>query len=155
MATIHRFKVEGIDGKEIDFADFQGKKLIVVNVASECGFTPQYQQLQELYQQFKDKIVVIGIPTNDFGGQEPGTNREIREFCTLNYGVTFPLTNKLSVQNAPIFKWLTQKSENGVMDNEVAWNFQKYLIDEAGQLVKVYPSVVQPIDEEVLEWVSA
>lgn len=155
MATIYKLKVKGLDGKEINFADFQGKKLLLVNVASECGFTPQYQQLQELYQEYKDKLVVVGIPTNDFGAQEPGTNQEIREFCTLNYGVTFPITDKMSVHNAPIFKWLTQKEENGQMDSEVAWNFQKYLIDEAGQLVNVYPSSVKPNDEQIIKWVSS
>ncbi len=154
MASIHQFKVEGISGGEIDFANFKGKKIIVVNVASECGYTSQYEQLQELYKEFKDKIVVIGFPSNDFGGQEPGTNLEIRTFCDLNYGTTFPMTTKITILNEPIYQWLCQKSLNGVMDSEVKWNFQKYLLNEDGQLVQVYPSSVSPLDEQILDWIS-
>ncbi|MEM9821612.1 MAG: glutathione peroxidase [Bacteroidota bacterium] len=155
MASIHQFKVEGISGEEIDFADFKGKKVIVVNVASECGFTSQYQQLQELYSESLDKLVVIGFPSNDFGGQEPGSNPEIRTFCERNYGVTFPLSTKIAIQSAPIYQWLCQKTQNGVMDSEVKWNFQKYLLDETGQLVDLCPSSVSPLDPIILDWVNS
>jgi len=156
MASIHNFRVEGIEGEEIDFADFKGKKVMVVNVASECGFTTQYQQLQELFEEFKNKLVIIGFPANNFGGQEPGTNQEIRSFCSVRYGVTFPLAAKISVEGEdihPIYQWLTKKSDNKVMDSEVKWNFQKYLIDEKGQLVSYHPSSISPIDEIILDWV--
>lgn len=155
MTSIHQFKVEGIGGEAINFADFEGKKIIVVNVASECGFTPQYQQLQELYSEFKDKLVVIGFPSNEFGGQEPGTNIEIRSFCEVNYGVDFPLTTKITIPTEPIYQWLCQKKLNGVMDSEVKWNFQKYLLNETGALVHVYPSAVSPLDERILDWINA
>lgn len=154
--SVHQFKVEGIGGAEIDFAGFAGKKVLVVNVASECGFTPQYQQLQELYEAFQDKLVVVGVPSNDFGGQEPGTNEDIRAFCTIKYGVQFPLTTKVSITNAPhpLYQWLTQKAENGVLDSEVSWNFQKYLLDEKGHLVAYFPSSVSPFDERILDWLA-
>ena len=153
MASIYKFKVEGIDGSEISFEEFKGKKIMVVNVASECGFTPQYQQLQELYTEFKDKIEIIGFPSNDFGGQEPGTNAEIKTFCTLNYGLSFPLAAKAKINEHPIYQWLTKKSLNGKLDSEVTWNFQKYLIDENGQLVNFYPSSINPIDEKIIDWI--
>ncbi|MEM8907111.1 MAG: glutathione peroxidase [Bacteroidota bacterium] len=155
MASIHQFKVEGIRGEEINFADFEGKKIIVVNVASECGYTPQYQQLQELYQEFKDKLVIVGFPSNDFGGQEPGTDLEIRTFCERNYGVTFPLATKIVIQTEPIYQWLGQKDRNGRMDSEVKWNFQKYCLDEAGQLVHVFPSAIAPFDDQILDWLNS
>ena len=112
MNTIHEFKVEGIEGEEIDFSLFKGKKILVVNVASECGFTPQYQQLQELYEEFKDKLVIVGFPCNDFGGQEPGNDEEIRNFCALRFGVEFPLASKVSIlrDRTPVYQWLTQKT---------------------------------------------
>ncbi|MEL6862871.1 MAG: glutathione peroxidase [Bacteroidota bacterium] len=157
MASIYQFKAEGIGGEEIDFADFEGKKLLIVNVASECGYTPQYQQLQELYEEFKDKLVVIGFPSNDFGGQEPGTNGEIRAFCTTHFGVNFPMAAKISVtgnQQHPIYQWLTQKDLNGREDSQVAWNFHKYLIDEKGQFVQSYPSRISPLDDVVLNWIQ-
>lgn len=156
MNSIHQFAIEGISGEEINFADFEGKKIIVVNVASECGFTPQYQQLQELYEEFNDKLVVVGFPSNDFGGQEPGSDEAIRSFCTRRYGVSFPLSTKISVTGAgahPIFKWLTNKQLNGKTDSEVVWNFQKYLLDENGQLIRVLPSGTSPVDESILDWV--
>lgn len=113
MAGIHQFKIRGIGEEEIDFADFRGKKLLIVNVASACGYTPQYQQLEELYEHFGERLVVVGCPSNDFGGQEPGTDEEIRSFCTLNYGVKFPMTTKVSIRQTPVhplYEWLTQKS---------------------------------------------
>ena len=155
MASIYQYKVEGISGDEIDFANFEGKKIIVVNVASECGFTSQYQQLQELYSEFSDKLVVIGCPSNDFGAQEPGSNPEIRTFCERNYGVKFPLTTKIAIQTEPIYQWLCQKSLNGVMDSEVKWNFQKYLLNETGQLVDVCPSSLSPLDPKIIDWLNS
>lgn len=158
MNSIHPFKIEGIEDKEIDFAAFSGKKIIVVNVASMCGYTPQYQQLQALYEEFGDRLVIVGVPSNDFGGQEPGSNREIRTFCSANYGVSFPLAAKISVKRPsphPLYAWLTRKDQNGVMDSEVRWNFQKYLLDEQGRLVKMLPSSVDPFDERILDWIGA
>lgn len=155
MHSIHAFKAERIDGEVIDFADYKGKKILVVNVASECGFTPQYQQLQELYEEFKDKLVIIGFPCNDFGGQEPGNHAQIRAFCKEKYGVRFPLTAKISIkgpQPHPIYQWLTSKAKNGVMDSTVSWNFQKYLLDEKGRLVHYFPSSVSPLDDHILHW---
>ena len=154
MNSIHQFKVEAIEGGTIDLAKFKGKKLMVVNVASECGYTPQYQQLQELYEGFVNHLVIIGFPANNFGGQEPGTNNEIREFCSLRYGVTFPLTAKIDVKTHPIYQWLTQQSLNGVMDSEVSWNFQKYLLDENGRLLRTLPSSTSPLDDEIIEWLN-
>jgi glutathione peroxidase len=154
LESIHQFKITGIDGKEIDFADFNGKKVMIVNVASECGYTPQYAQMQELYERFQDKLVVVGFPANNFGGQEPGTHDQIQAFCTKNYGVTFPLTAKIDIQTEPIYQWLAQESKNGVMDSQVQWNFSKYLLDENGQLVSCYPSSVSPIDEVIIDFIS-
>ncbi len=156
--SIHTFKIESIDGKTINFADYKGKKILIVNVASECGYTNQYAQLQELYELHSDKLVVIGFPSNDFGGQEPGTVAEIQEFCSSKFGVTFPLTTKVNIKSSPvhpIYEWLTQKSRNGVMDANVKWNFNKFLIDENGRLVKALPSSVTPLDEEILNWIGA
>lgn len=157
MSTIHLFKVEGIDGEEIDFSAFKGKKIMVVNVASACGYTPQYQQLQELQMEFKDKLVIIGFPCNDFGGQEPGSAKEIQAFCSLNYGLTFPLTRKVSIKGEsvhPIYKWLLHKAQNQVMDTEVTWNFCKYALDEEGQLIHFFPSATSPFDDIILEWLQ-
>ena len=157
VSTIHLFKVEGIDGEEIDFSAFKGKKIMVVNVASECGYTPQYQQLQELQKEFNDKLVIIGFPCNDFGGQEPGSAEEIQAFCSLNYGLTFPLTQKITIKGEsvhPIYNWLLHKSNNQVMDTEVTWNFCKYILDEEGQLVNFFPSATSPFDDAILEWVQ-
>ena len=158
MTTIHQFKVEGIDGSEIDFAAFKGKKIMVVNVASECGFTSQYQQLQELFEEFGNKLIIVGFPSNDFGNQEPGSNAEIKIFCSLNYGVTFPMAAKISIKgnnSHPIYKWLTTKEANKKMDSEVEWNFNKYLLDDNGQLVDFYPSSVDPFDERILDWIMS
>ena len=157
MDSIHRFKLESLDGETIDFSTFNGKKIVVVNVASECGFTAQYSQLQELADLFADSLVIIGCPCNDFGGQEPGPADEIRSFCSRRFGVTFPLTAKLNIvgQNPhPLYKWLTTSELNGVADSSVSWNFQKYLLDEGGFLVKMLPPAVSPLDEELLKWVS-
>ena len=154
MESIHQFKVKGIDGEEINFADFAGKKVMVVNVASECGYTPQYQQLQELYEHFQDKIVIVGFPANNFGQQEPGTNEAIQSFCTKNFGVTFPLAAKIDIDTHPVYQWLTQASQNEVMDSQVKWNFFKYLLDENGHLVSCFPSAVSPLDEVITEFIN-
>lgn len=136
----------------------KGKKILIVNVASNCGFTPQYEQLEKLYQMYKDEgFIVIGFPSNDFKGQEPGTNEEIKEFCKKNYGVTFPIMSKISVigkDKAPIYKWLTEKSENGKFDAEVKWNFQKFLVDESGNIVNFAASKTSPLSEEIVNWIE-
>ena len=145
--SIYEFKVEGLEGETIDFSSFKGKKILIVNTASKCGYTKQYEELQKLYEQYKDKLVIVGFPANNFGGQEPGTNSEIKEFCKKNYGVTFPMAAKVSVKGddiAPIFKWLTSKSENGVLDAEIKWNFGKFLLDEKGNLTELLPEQGYP-----------
>lgn len=157
MTSIHQFNITGINGETIDLSQFKGKKMLLVNTASECGFTSQYQQLQELYDHSKDKLVVIGFPANNFGGQEPGANQKIKEFCELNYGVNFPLTEKIAVvgdDQHPIYEWLTQKQLNGVSDYEVKWNFHKFLIDESGQIIDDFPSAVSPLDDKILNHLS-
>lgn len=151
--TLYPYKVKTIDGGEIDLAVFSGKKVLIVNVASHCGYTPQYAQLQELYETMGDRLVVIGFPCNDFGGQEPGTEPEIREFCSLRYKVTFPMGAKISIRGEhpdPVYQWLTQKALNGVMDSEVSWNFQKYLLDEHGRLLGMYPPSMSVFDIQEL-----
>lgn len=152
LPSIHRFKVESLDGGTIDFAAFKGKMILIVNTASQCGYTPQYAELQQLYEKYKDKLVVVGFPANNFGGQEPGTNAEIKNFCQKNYGVTFPMAAKVSVKGddiAPIFKWLTNKSENGVMDATIRWNFNKFLLNEKGELVAYFPSSTKPLSSDI------
>jgi glutathione peroxidase len=151
--TIYGFKVPGLEGGEINFEQFKGKKILIVNTASECGFTPQYEGLEKLYQANKDKLVIVGFPANDFGAQEPGSNAEIAGFCKKNYGVTFPMAAKIAVkgaQMADLYRWLTHKEYNGYSDSEVKWNFQKYLLDEQGKLIAVFPSAVAPDSQELL-----
>ncbi len=146
-------KVKSIDGADVDFSQYKGKKVLIVNVASECGYTPQYEDLQKLSEAYKDKLVILGFPANNFGGQEPGTNEEIKSFCRENYSVTFPLFEKISVVGTdehPIYQWLTNKDLNGWNDQEPKWNFNKYLLDENGELIKYYSSKVKPFDEEVV-----
>lgn len=156
--NFYSFKVQTLEGKEFDFSSLKGKKVMIVNTASKCGNTPQYAELEKMYQEYGgDKFVIIGFPANNFLSQEPGTNKEIREFCTQNYGVTFPMMAKISVKGKDmhaLYKWLTEKKLNGVMDSEVKWNFQKYLIDENGKLVKVIDPKVKPYDDSVLSWVK-
>lgn len=157
--TIYPFKAEDLSGKPFDFASLKGKKIMIVNTASKCGLTPQYAQLEQIYQQFKDKnFVIVGFPANNFAEQEPGTNEEIGAFCQKNYGVTFPMMGKISVKGddmAEIYKFLTQKSRNGVQDSAVKWNFQKYLIDKNGQLAKVISPETLPTDDEVVSWIKS
>lgn len=154
----YNFSIEGIDGKSIDFESFKGKKVLIVNVASACGYTPQYAEMQELYEKYSDRLVVIGFPCNDFLSQEKGSNEEIAAFCSSNFGVTFPMTTKIKVKGKeqhPIYAWLTQKSLNGVQDSKVKWNFHKYLINADGSLYKDLPSSVTPLDQEILDWVES
>ena len=156
--SIYDFSVIDIDGKEISMSQFKGKKMLIVNVASKCGNTPQYEGLERLYQKYgSEKFVVVGFPANNFMGQEPGSNEDIKEFCTSTYQVTFPMMGKISVKGkdkAPIYQWLTQKEMNGVMDAEVTWNFQKFMIDENGQLVGVVKPGVEPETEEIIGWLE-
>lgn len=156
--SLYDFKVKDIDEKEFDMSSLKGKKVLIVNVASKCGLTPQYAQLEELYQKYKDQnFIIIGFPSNDFKGQEPGTNEEIKEFCSLNYGVTFPIMDKITVigeNKAPIYKWLTEKSENSKFDAEVQWNFQKFMIDENGQLVDFVAPKESPLSEKIINWIE-
>lgn len=156
---IYQFKVKDISGKEFDLASLKGKKVMIVNTASECGLTPQYEQLQALYDEFKGKnFVVIGFPANDFANQEPGTNADIATFCTKNYGVTFPMMEKISVKGEtmhPLYQFLTSKAKNGIEENKVEWNFQKYLINEKGHLDKVLSPQTLPIDEVIISWISS
>ena len=150
--NIYQFKVAALDGGTIDFASFKGKKILVVNTASECGYTPQYKDLEALYQRYKEKLVIVGFPANNFGGQEPGSNEEIKSFCQKNYGVSFPMAAKVSVKGddmSPIYQWLTNKNQNHVMDAEVKWNFNKFLIDEQGRLLTKFDSRVTPLSDEI------
>lgn len=156
--SFYDFTVTTIDGKDLPLSHFKGKKVLVVNVASKCGFTPQYAKLEELYKTYgKDNFVVIGFPANNFLHQEPGSNEEIKAFCTTNYGVTFPMMAKISVKGkdmAPLYQWLTQKSENGVEDAKVRWNFHKFLIDENGKWVASYGSATDPMSKEIVSWIT-
>lgn len=156
--NFHSFKTKTIDGKEFDLSSLKGKKVLVVNTASKCGLTPQYKELEALYKQYKDRnFVIIGFPANNFLSQEPGTNEEIKAFCELNYGVSFPMMSKISVKGKdidPIYKWLTQKSENGKLDAEVSWNFQKFMIDENGNLVDYASPRESPASEKITAWIE-
>jgi len=153
VSTVYDFSIKDIDGKEIHLKDYKGKKILLVNVASKCGYTPQYEGLQKLYEQNKDNLIIIGLPCNQFMHQEPGTNQEIKSFCSKNYGVTFPITEKINVKGEeihPLYKWLTTKELNGVEDSKVKWNFQKYLIDEEGKLLHMFGTKVKPLSEEIV-----
>jgi len=156
--SFYDFKVKDIDGIPYSLSALKGKKVLVVNTASKCGFTPQYADLEKLYKEYQNKnFVIIGFPANNFMGQEPGTNEEIKNFCTANYGVTFPMMSKISVKGKdidPLYKWLTTKNLNGVMDSEVGWNFQKYMIDEAGNLVDMVPSKDKPYSDKIVNWIN-
>ena len=156
--SIHEFKVENINGEEFDFSSLKGKKIMVVNTASKCGLTPQYEKLEALYQKYKnDNFIIIGFPSNDFMGQEPGSNEEIIAFCKKNYGVSFPMMSKVKVKGndqCDIYSFLTSKSQNGLEDNKVQWNFQKYLLDENGFLVKVLSPRTLPDDPQISSWIE-
>ncbi|MDR0802164.1 glutathione peroxidase [Fluviicola sp.] len=155
--TIYDFKVTDIDGNEFNMASLKGKKVMIVNTASKCGLTPQYEELEKLYQIYKDSnFIIIGFPSNDFMSQEPGSNAEIKEFCSKNYGVSFPMMSKIEVKGKnkhPLYQFLTEKSKNGYSDNSVKWNFQKYLINEQGKLVKVVSPTTKPMDQEITSWI--
>lgn len=155
--TIYDYKVESLDGKEINFADFKGKKILIVNTASKCGFTPQYEDLEKLSKDYQDKLVIVGFPANNFGSQEPGSNEEIGAFCEKNFGVTFPMAAKVSVKGddtAPIFKYLTDKDLNGVKNTTILWNFTKFLVDENGHLIDSYISTTKPTSESITKYLK-
>ena len=156
--SIHQFKVTDLSGNTFDFASLKGKKVIVVNTASKCGLTPQYKDLETLYTTYKDKgLVIVGFPANNFFSQEPGTNEEIAQFCQLNYGVTFPMMAKVSVKGkdmCEVYQFLTKQARNGVEDSDVEWNFQKYLLNENGELEKVISPRTKPLDEEIVNLVK-
>ena len=156
--NLHQFKVKTLADADFDFSSLKGKKVMVVNTASKCGLTPQYKDLQALYDTYKDEnFVIVGFPANNFMSQEPGTNKEISAFCTENYGVTFPMMSKISVKGDdmhPVYQFLTQKAKNGVEDSKVAWNFQKYLINEKGEVVKMISPKTLPTDESVISWIK-
>lgn len=159
QANFHSFKTKTIDGKPFELESLKGKKVLVVNTASKCGNTPQYKDLEALYLKYgPDKFVIIGFPANNFLSQEPGTNAEIKQFCTEQYQVTFPMMQKISVKGTdmdPIYKWLTTKALNGKMDAEVSWNFQKFMIDENGNLVDVVSPRTKPTDEKIVHWITS
>lgn len=158
QTNFHSFKTKTIDGKPFDLSSLKGKKVLVVNTASKCGLTPQYKDLQALYAKYEgNNFVIIGFPANNFMSQEPGSNAEIKQFCTENYQVTFPMMQKISVKGNdidPIYKWLTTKSLNGKMDAEVTWNFQKFMIDENGNLVDMAPPKTKPMDDKIVNWIT-
>ena len=157
-SCIHDFTVRTIEGQELSLGAFKGKKILIVNTASKCGFTPQYKDLEEVYEKYSDKnFVIIGFPSNDFAKQEPGTNSEISSFCKQNYGVKFPMMEKISVKGDsihPLYKWLTSKSENGVMNSRVRWNFQKYMIDEEGHLAGYVAPWKKPNCRRITKWLK-
>ncbi len=156
--SIHQFIVTDIEGNKFDFSTLKGKKIMVVNTASRCGLTPQYEKLEELYTKYKSKnFIIVGFPANDFLMQEPGSNEDIAKFCKKNYGVSFPMMSKISVNGKkihPVYKFLTKKSLNGLKDNKVEWNFQKYLLDEKGHLVRVISPSTAPDDASIVEWIN-
>ncbi|MDU8886346.1 glutathione peroxidase [Yeosuana sp. MJ-SS3] len=157
--NIYQFTVKDLSGNDFDFASLKGKKIMVVNTASECGLTPQYENLQELYEVFGDQnFTIVGFPANNFGSQEPGSNEQIATFCKQNYGVTFPMMSKISVKGDDmhdVYHFLTKKDRNGFQDSEVDWNFQKYLINENGEVVRVVSPKTLPIDESIIDWIKS
>ena len=158
VKTLHDFTVKTIDGDEFKLSQLKGKKVLVVNTASKCGLTPQYKDLEKLYKKYGgEKFVIIGFPANNFMNQEPGTNEEIKEFCSKNYGVSFPMMEKISVKDDdvhPVYQWLTSKAKNGKLDSKVKWNFQKYMIDETGNLVDVVFPKEKPFSEKIVKWLD-
>lgn len=155
--SIYDFKVAGLEGGKINFSKYKGKKIMIVNTASKCGNTPQYAELEQLYKKYKGKLVIIGFPANNFGGQEPGTKAEIKEFCKRNYGVSFPMADKVSVKGddiAPIYKYLTSEAKKLGEENPVKWNFTKFLLDEKGKLIAVIHNKTKPMSEEVFKYLD-
>ncbi|MEP0711583.1 glutathione peroxidase [Algoriphagus sp.] len=156
--SFYDFKMKDLNGQEVDFSRFKGKKIMIVNVASKCGYTPQYEALQKLYEANSDKLVILGFPANNFGGQEPGSNEEIQSFCSENYGVTFPMFEKISVKGFdkdPLYRWLSDASMNGWNNEEPSWNFCKYLLNEKGELINFFPSKVAPMDQQILDIINS
>ena len=156
--SIHSFVVKNLQGNDFDFSTLKGKKILIVNTASKCGLTPQYEKLEEIYKKFKDQnFEIIAFPANNFLWQEPGNSKDIQEFCSVNYGVTFPIMEKISVKGRnrhPVYEFLTKKSKNGLQDSKVKWNFQKYLLNEKGELEKVILPKIQPDDESITRWIE-
>jgi len=155
---IYDYKVDDIDGEPFDLKKLKGKKVMIVNTASKCGLTPQYEELEKLYKTYKDQdFIIVGFPTNDFLNQDPGSNEQIKSFCLKNYGVTFPMMSKISVKGKekhPLYEYLTSKALNKLEDNKVKWNFQKYLIDEKGVLVRVVDPSTSPLDASIVQWIK-
>ncbi|MCH1544683.1 MAG: glutathione peroxidase [Bacteroidia bacterium] len=152
MKPFYSIKINSLEGKEINLEDYKGKKILVVNTASECGFTPQYEDLQKLHETYGEKVVIIGTPCNQFGGQEPGDASSIKNFCQKNYSVSFLMTEKLDVKGSnqhALYEWLTKKSVNCVLDSEVGWNFNKFLINEEGNLLAYFPSTTDPMSSDI------
>lgn len=155
--SVYDIKLTNINGSAIDLSQFKGKKILFVNTASECGFTPQYKGLQQLHEKYKDKLVIIGLPCNQFGGQEPGTASEIQSFCTTNYGVDFLMTEKIDVKGSnqhELYQWLTDQAKNGNKSSTVKWNFQKYLVDEQGRLIDVFYSMTKPMSSKITNYLN-
>ena len=158
MASIHNISIEGINGNELRLEQFRGKKLLIVNVASECDYTPQYEQLEELYRHYNESLSIIGCPSNDFGQQEPDSEEKILTFCQTMFQVTFPLSKKINIRSAPVhplYQWLTDKTKNGVSDNEVSWNFQKYALSPEGEWQHVFSPETSPLDDEIIKWIES
>jgi glutathione peroxidase len=159
QTTLYDFSVNDIEGNQFDMSQLKGQKVMIVNTASKCGLTPQYEGLESLYEHYKDQgFTIVGFPANNFASQEPGTDEEIQDFCQKNYGVTFPMMSKISVKGKdmhPLYKWLTSKDLNGIQNSSVKWNFQKYLIDESGNLVKVIQPATKPNDPSIVSWIES
>jgi len=157
IKSIYDVKINSLQDQPIDLSKFKGKKVLFVNVASKCGFTPQYTQLQQLQESYKDNLVVIGIPCNQFGNQEPGNSNEIQEFCEINYGVSFLITEKVFVKGEnqhPLYQWLTKKDFNGKQNSTVKWNFQKYLVDEKGEFLDYFYSITKPMSSRITSYLK-
>ncbi|WP_426429982.1 glutathione peroxidase [Winogradskyella sp. HB-48] len=155
--SLYDIKINDLQGKPIDLSNFKGKKILFINVASKCGFTPQYRELQKLYETYQEQLVIIGVPCNQFGSQEPGNPNEIKEFCEINYGVSFPITEKIEVKGSnqhPLYQWLTKKQLNGNQNSTVKWNFQKYLIDENGEFIDFFYSITKPMNPRVTKYLN-
>lgn len=155
--SLYDIKINDLQGKPIDLSNFKGKKILFINVASKCGFTPQYRELQKLYEKYQEQLVIIGVPCNQFGSQEPGNPNEIKEFCEINYGVSFPITEKIEVKGSnqhPLYQWLTKKQLNGNQNSTVKWNFQKYLIDENGEFIDFFYSITKPMNPRITKYLN-